>query len=398
MASLHRQHGKPFWYCAFTDHVGKRHFKSTKQTAKPEAKAVCDAMERAVRLAAGGTLNQEKARRVVEDVIAELMEISGEKVQRYATKEFLENWVNERQGEIGESTFASFQVYLKSFLAFLGPKTQQDLTALTIRDFQDFRDALKAKFSTGTVNNYMKMLRVALDDAMRRNLIDKNPAKLVKNLARTDKQDRRPFTIPELKLLLAAADHEWKTAIMLGLYTGQRISDIKRLTWENLDLQARELTIARTEKTDRVVAIPIARPLLRHLETLSAGDDSKAPLCPSLARRPSSELSNLFYTLMFKAGLVESRKKRWTGKKRETTLKREMLDISFHSLRHTATTLLKRAGVNDAVAKDIIGHDSEAASRAYTHIDSETKRLALEKLPDITVATAADLSRCGEIT
>jgi hypothetical protein len=33
--------------------------------------------------------------------------------------------------------------------------------------------------------------------------------------------------------------------------------------------------------------------------------------------------------------------------------------------------------------QDIIGHDSEAMSAHYTHIDEASKRSALEKLPDI---------------
>ena len=36
--------------------------------------------------------------------------------------------------------------------------------------------------------------------------------------------------------------------------------------------------------------------------------------------------------------------------------------------------------------QDIIGHESEAVSRNYTHVDAETKRAAIEKLPDITKA------------
>ena len=64
--------------------------------------------------------------------------------------------------------------------------------------------------------------------------------------------------------------------------------------------------------------------------------------------------------------------------------KRTLNEVSFHCLRHTATSLLKRAGVSDAVAADLIGHDSAAISQSYTHIDQQTKRGALNKLPDIT--------------
>ena len=61
-----------------------------------------------------------------------------------------------------------------------------------------------------------------------------------------------------------------------------------------------------------------------------------------------------------------------------------MSAISFHSLRHTATSLLKNAGGSEAIAMDIIGHDSKAISRQYTHIDDAAKRSAFGKMPDVT--------------
>jgi integrase len=64
-------------------------------------------------------------------------------------------------------------------------------------------------------------------------------------------------------------------------------------------------------------------------------------------------------------------------------VKRQQSALTFHSLRHTAVSLLKNAGVSDVVARDIIGHESEAVSRQYTHIESDTRRKALDKMPDI---------------
>jgi hypothetical protein len=46
--------------------------------------------------------------------------------------------------------------------------------------------------------------------------------------------------------------------------------------------------------------------------------------------------------------------------------------------------LLKAGGVSDAVAREIIGHESAAVSRTYSHIDAATLRAALDKLPDLT--------------
>lgn len=44
------------------------------------------------------------------------------------------------------------------------------------------------------------------------------------------------------------------------------------------------------------------------------------------------------------------------------------------------------------MTRDIVGHESVAVSRNYTHIEAETKRAALDKLPDVT-APASSLER-----
>jgi integrase len=50
---------------------------------------------------------------------------------------------------------------------------------------------------------------------------------------------------------------------------------------------------------------------------------------------------------------------------------------------HTATLLMKNASVSASVVMDIIGHDSELMSALYTHVDEDTKRAALSKMPAI---------------
>ena len=94
---------------------------------------------------------------------------------------------------------------------------------------------------------------------------------------------RRPFTVAELQTILAAADDEWRSMIFFGLYTGQRLGDLARLNWQNVDLVSGEISIT-TAKTGRLVRIPIVSPLLTHLEKLPAGDDPKAPLHPRAAK------------------------------------------------------------------------------------------------------------------
>jgi hypothetical protein len=43
--------------------------------------------------------------------------------------------------------------------------------------------------------------------------------------------------------------------------------------------------------------------------------------------------------------------------------------------------MLKAAGVSDAIARAIIGHESAAVSRSYTHFDMATMRREMARMP-----------------
>lgn len=157
------------------------------------------------------------------------------------------------------------------------------------------------------------------------------------------------------------------------------------LTKKNLDLTQAEIRLT-TDKTNRRQILPLGVPLLKYVKKLTLGEALDAPLFPracDLVQRQSrtGNLSNQFHKILVAAGLAEKRSHHSTGKGRSAS--REQNEISFHSLRHTATTLLKAAGVSDAIAREFVGHESAAVSKNYTHIPTEILKVAASKLPDI---------------
>jgi integrase len=145
-----------------------------------------------------------------------------------------------------------------------------------------------------------------------------------------------------------------------------------------------------TRKTGRRQVIPLAAPLQRHFESLDSTDDPKAPIFPNAASTltmakngESGALSNAFREILESAGLAEIRPKDHSKQGQGRSARRNTSELSFHCLRHTATSLLKNAGVSDVVARDIVGHDSVAVSRSYTHIESATLRKAVDLMPDV---------------
>lgn len=311
---------------------------------------------------------------------------SGAPIERKTVREHFTSWLKAFESEQSQGTFIRYEGIVNNFLAFLNAKAGGNLAALKAEDVERYRDHLQDRVAPSTVNTHLKVIRVGLEKAVKQSIFERNPARLVDNLDTSDRHERRAFSLAELRKLLAVCGEDWKTAVTFGIYSGLRLGDIQSLTWANLDLQQRELTI-RTQKTGHMQILPLAKPLLRHIESLPAGEDPQAPLCPSFQGKTVSWLSNQFYEVMASAGLVQSRGDHQKKQgKAGRSVRRHLSPISFHALRHTATSLLKNAGVSDVVTRDIVGHESEAVSRNYTHIDAETKRAALDKLPDVTSA------------
>jgi integrase len=382
MSSVHRQSGKPNWFCSFTDRHGKRRFRSTSTGNRREAEKVCAGFQKREDAARSGRLNEDRARRMIEEHVAEIVADLGSALPNYTVKSWFDSWLASRTATRAPATVAQYEGVIRQFLDCIGSGAKRSLASLRSSDVQAYRDALAVRVSCSRVNTHLKVLRVALKGAVRQGVFDRNPAGLVENLDVRDKQKRRPFTRAELDKLLAVATDDWRTMIVVGLYTGLRLLDAARLTWANIDLGLAEYVV-ETRKTGRVQNHPLAKPLLGHLESLPSADKPDAPVCPSLFGLAESALSNQFFGIMAAAGLVQARAhvKRASGKGRGA--RRTLSELSFHSLRYTATSMLKNAGVSDVVARDIIGHESQAISRSYTVIDMDTKRKAVNSMPDL---------------
>jgi integrase len=177
---------------------------------------------------------------------------------------------------------------------------------------------------------------------------------------------------------------EWRGLILFGLYLGQRLGDLAKLTWRAVDLDAGEIAFT-ARKTGRRIVLPLVQPLVDYLSALPSSDNPNAYIFPNSAKhKRTASLSNQFREILVEAGLVEPlpRGHRSTGRGRSGA--RETSEISFHSLRHSAVTMLKAAGVSDFIAREIVGHESAAISRQYTHLTTDDKRAAMRRLPDVT--------------
>ena len=118
---------------------------------------------------------------------------------------------------------------------------------------------------------------------------------------------KRPFTLPELRSVLDLANDEWRSMILFGLYTGQRLGDIATLRWNNLDVARGELRLS-TRKTGKAIVLPLVASLRKQIEFLStASNEPSAPIHPKAFdlvehQRKTGNLSNQFAGLLAAAG------------------------------------------------------------------------------------------------
>lgn len=400
MSSIHKQDGKPNFFCAFFDPEGFRRFRTTGTKDRHIAASVCSVIERMAGLAKDGKLSNEKALKIIREKAAEIEErhgrlpaqsaekvmqsnaeefirIAGGELVSYSVRSWLTSWLDAHT-DASKATRIEYQRILDVFLKHLGQRADRPLTTLQESQIEAFKKSLMASVAPSTVNKAVKVLKAAFSNAVAKRQLEFSPAQHVAPVETEDSQ-RRPFTMDEIKKVLAAADAEWRTMILLGFYSGLRLRDCASLTWQGVDLLRGTIEVT-TEKTSHRVVVPLAEPLARHLSTL-AGDKPDAPLCPSLCQKSASRLSAQFYKVMVNAGLAKERNHESAGKGRD--VKRDLSQISFHSLRHSITSELKSAGVSDSIAMDIVGHETAAVSRNYTKIADSAKREAISKLPNI---------------
>jgi integrase len=390
MASLRRVPRSPHFIACYTGADGKRYQRSTgvkvdgKVESRRQAQKIANEFEDVAR--------RKRTAQQVQRVFREIYEeVHSARLPDATVRDFGDRWLGSKKAEVSDATHVFYDIAYRKFLEHLGPKADGALFEVTKDDIHRWRDGMAKKLAPATVNHNLKFVRMLFAAAKRAGIVADNPAEDVPTLKRTVKTTRRPFTLVELKTLLQVADAEWRSMILFGLYTGQRLGDIARLSWDQIDLEAKEIRL-QTSKTGRHQKIPIPPPLMKHIEFLRKKKSAETFLHPKAedivaTQGKTGSLSVQFHKLMAEAGIVKAKRHRKIKKEEKEEnpkARRGEAKVSFHSLRHTTTSLLKNAGVSPAIAEEFVGHDSAEMNRVYTHIELDAMKKAAGLLPDVT--------------
>lgn len=149
------------------------------------------------------------------------------------------------------------------------------------------------------------------------------------------------------------------------LHTGGRLSEVARVTWGNVDLYEKHITLIHT-KTGKPRAVPMTETLFALLRGMPRGKAQDLVFTNAHNKQWTSMPAN-FRKAVNALKLNEGR-----------TDRREIL--VFHSLRHSAASMLLDAGENVRTIQEIFGWSTLAMLQRYTHPTDEKKQKAMGKL------------------
>ena len=158
-------------------------------------------------------------------------------------------------------------------------------------------------------------------------------------------RERRLQDGEEEKLLSVATEYggEVRLIIQIALETGMRRGEIARMQWEHLDRKARVLRIPET-KNGEARTVPLSAKAMQVLESLPRQINGK------MWSMRDMSISHAFAQVCKRAS-VEG--------------------LTFHDLRHEATSRLFEKGLNPMEVAAITGHKTLQMLKRYTHLRAE---------------------------
>jgi integrase len=302
---------------------------------------------------------------------------------------FSEEWWVRKQAQLAENTQADYRWRLECHLLPHFGEMRLDAIAFdAIERYIAAELAADDPLSPRSINMTVTLLGAILERAVKRKLIDHNPAK-DKDLRVKEREPVRSYldSAEQIVALLDAAGdldrrapsdrrHVKRRAMLAVLvFAGLRISELCGLRWRHVDLAGGWLhTGSKTDAGYRVVKIRGA--LRRELTALRAdcGPVKQDAYVFATARGGRMSDDNFRSRVLGRAAVVVDgeEKKAGTGAVGRANRNRERADLpplpalTPHSLRRTFCSLLYALGEDPGVVMDEMGHtDPALALRVY---------------------------------
>jgi len=329
-----------------------------RESSKSESKTVAKDAERVRRRELEESWNQIKRRK-----LPPLFSVAAD------------DWLKTRTG-IAPSTERSYRLAISQLKTDFGKQLLCDLSGQDLAAYQTRRK--RDGVSNRTVNLELGVLRSIL----RRYRMWEAIAADVDFLKESASPGRALTAEEETQLLNAASKSRCRSlypVVMLAINTGMRASEIRGLTWAQVDFLASSLTVDKSKTpagTGRVIPLnPRAVAVLSHWRGLFPGAEPEHYVFPHEKYGLAGNDRQLCAYEIMPTEPMHRWKVAW-----ESARKTAKVSCRFHDLRHTFISRLAESQASDSTVMALAGHVSRAMMERYSHIRMEAKRKAVDTL------------------
>lgn len=228
----------------------------------------------------------------------------------------------------------------KTGIGFIGQINEKK-----IRDYLDGRIE-KNEINHITANNYIKYLNTFLNFAVRRNYLSQNPLAGIKHYKVDHETIPRFLSLEETERLIKSAEGETLyPVVMIAIYTGMRLGEIRRLVWDDIKMN-KEIVLVKKSKSGRARSIPIHSNLKKIL-------------------------TESIFPLNFTNHLRVFKRIRRIAK---------LTDIDWKTTRHTFASHLVMEGVDIVTVAKLLGHSKISTTMIYAHLSQDHMKDSIKRL------------------
>ena len=286
-----------------------------------------------------------------------------------------------------QTTYNANKVYaapLKRAKEHFGNRYLKDLTADEVQAW--IRMLANQGYARRTVQLHLDMLRMIMDYAITRpgSGLVYNPCAAVRLPSGLPQTRRLPPTDEQLALVTPDAESEMGLFAFFLLYTGLRRGELLALRWEDIDRQAKTISVTKSvyyEGNQPLIKTPKTEAGNRVVDLLDILDEVLPEGKTGYVFGGEKPLTKIQFRKQWikfcrEVGLAEEIKTERTGANghvyTSTTYKPT---VTPHQFRHAYASMLDDAGIDETSAKTILGHSSVVVTKdIYTHLREQKRK------------------------
>jgi integrase len=319
-----------------------------------------------------GTSNKRLARKMQDEWRTEIRQGKSSLLRKAP---ILKDWAEEYLKTVDhDNTRRRYECSKVALVSFFGSNLRlDDISASSINRFKFSRrkDGVKA----ATLNRDLRFLAQILKQAERDRYLGRSPFDLGRFFVGESRERRKPYILSwsEEETLLAVARPRIRVMTVLGVETGMRTGEMRRLKWCDIDLPNDVVQIAKSKTPSGTRAIPLSArcktELLRWRNLV--GPEFSEWVFPNFSNRRHP---------------LQGGRKAW-----KTTLKAAGLQyFPPMYLRHNFASRLTAAGVSPLTIAQMLGHSSTQIVPRYAQVLDQNRLDAMKKLEALRQSSLPD--------